>query len=128
MGPPKRTARPAAGAARPAAKAPAAARKVLRVESMQRFYRSLRRCEKMRPKAGVGKLKRAPPLQANELQWWGMLSLSVAGFFVYRSRGGPARKRPAISAGVLPASRSRNWGLRAPSATLGCFFSAAAGR
>src|ERR1019366_300111 len=38
MGPPKRTARPAAGAARPAASTPAAARKVLRVGVMQRFY------------------------------------------------------------------------------------------
>src|ERR1035437_7678144 len=38
MGPPKRTARPSAGAARPAANKPAAARKVLRVGIMQRFY------------------------------------------------------------------------------------------
>src|ERR1035437_8022253 len=41
MGPPKRTARPAAGAVRPAASTPAAARKVLRVGVMQRFYPSL---------------------------------------------------------------------------------------
>jgi hypothetical protein len=27
----------------------------------------------MRPQAGVGKLKHAPPLQAYELPWWGML-------------------------------------------------------
>src|ERR1035437_1018816 len=41
MGPPKRTARPAACAVGPPANTPAAARKVLRVEIMQRFYPSL---------------------------------------------------------------------------------------
>ena len=28
----------------------------------------------MRPQAGVGKLKHAPPRQANELHWWGKRS------------------------------------------------------
>src|ERR1017187_3524994 len=42
----------------------------LNVFGISRFsgsHRSLRSCKKMRPQAGVGKLKHDPPLQANDL-------------------------------------------------------------
>jgi hypothetical protein len=31
----------------------------------------------MRPQAGVGKLKHAPPFEANNLHWWGKLQLAM---------------------------------------------------
>ena len=36
-------------------------------------HNSLRSCEEVRPQAGVGKLKHAPPLRVNKLQGWGTL-------------------------------------------------------
>jgi len=35
----------------------------------------------MRPQAGVGKLKHAPPLQTRDLQWWGTLQRANAPIF-----------------------------------------------
>src|ERR1039458_2266955 len=102
MGPPKRTARPAACTPDGAANTPAAARKVLRVEIMQRFYPSL-------PVVGQP-TERVPHLPTPVCRRTWRIAC--------HSRGGLARKSPLRPAGDLPDSRWRTARLHAPSLSI----------